>query len=158
MISQDPETTTELNNAFQRSDLSVYLSQCNSLLISHILSYTSTALLSTTLNPKTQKETPSLVLLNLWLSSELLCLLFINDALPSHGVKPTWGFHKVKLRKIETRNVATLLWPSVGVKPNTWKKWGFGVLRDSRMFRAQQKGPKHLALSCSWCHWKGLEA
>jgi hypothetical protein len=24
--------------------------------------------------------------------------------------------------------VATLLWPSVGVKPNTWKKWRFGVL------------------------------
>ncbi len=23
-----------------------------------------------------------------------------NDALPSHGVKPTWGFHKVKLRKL----------------------------------------------------------
>jgi len=23
------------------------------------------------------------------------------DALPSHGVKPTWGFHKVKLRKVE---------------------------------------------------------
>ncbi len=54
--------------------------------------------------------------------------------------------------------VATLLWPSVGVKPNTWKKWGFGVLRDSRMFRARRKGPKHLALRCSWCHWKGLEA
>jgi hypothetical protein len=33
--------------------------------------------------------------------------------------------------------VATLLWPSVGVKPNTWKKWGFGVLWDSRMFRAR---------------------
>jgi len=45
-----------------------------------------------------------------------------------------------------------------GVKPNTWKKWGFGVLRDSRMFRARQQGPKHLALACSWCHWKGLEA
>ncbi len=45
----------------------------------------------------------------------------------------------------------------VGVKPNTWKSWGFGVLRDSRMFRAQQQGPKHLALKCSWCHWKGLE-
>jgi hypothetical protein len=30
----------------------------------------------------------------------------------------------------------------VGVKPNTWKKWGFGVLRDSRMFRARQQGPK----------------
>jgi hypothetical protein len=23
------------------------------------------------------------------------------DALPSHRVKPTWGFHKVKLRKVE---------------------------------------------------------
>ncbi len=53
--------------------------------------------------------------------------------------------------------VATLLWPSVGVKPDTWKKWGFGVLWDSRMFRARQQGPKHLALRCSWCHWKGLE-
>jgi hypothetical protein len=28
--------------------------------------------------------------------------LEVNDALPSHGVKPTWGFHKVKLQKIET--------------------------------------------------------
>ncbi len=55
-------------------------------------------------------------------------------------------------------NVATLLWPSVGVKPNTWKKWGFGVLRDSWMFRVRQQGPKHLALRCFWCHWKGLEA
>jgi len=26
----------------------------------------------------------------------------IIDALPSHGVKPTWGFHKVKLRKVKT--------------------------------------------------------
>jgi hypothetical protein len=55
-------------------------------------------------------------------------------------------------------HVATLTWPSVGVKPNTWKSWGFGVLRDSRMFRARQQGPKHLSLGCSWCHWKGLEA
>jgi hypothetical protein len=54
-------------------------------------------------------------------------------------------------------SVATLTWPSVGVKPNTWKSWGFGVLRDSRMFRARQQDPKHLALGCSWCHWKGLE-
>jgi hypothetical protein len=46
----------------------------------------------------------------------------------------------------------------VGVKPNTWKKWGFGVLRDSQMFRVRQQGPKHLELRCSWCHWKGLEA
>jgi hypothetical protein len=56
-----------------------------------------------------------------------------------------------------SKNVATPLWPSVGVKPNTWKSRGFGVLRDSRMFRAQQQGPKHLALKRSWCHWKGLE-
>jgi hypothetical protein len=26
------------------------------------------------------------------------------------------------------------------------------------MFRVWQQGPKHLALGCSWCHWKGLEA
>jgi len=26
---------------------------------------------------------------------------FNSDALPSHGVKHTWGFHKVKLRKVE---------------------------------------------------------
>ncbi len=53
--------------------------------------------------------------------------------------------------------VATLTWPSVGVKPNTWKSWGFGILRDSRMFRARQQGEKHLALGCFWCHWKDLE-
>jgi hypothetical protein len=61
MISQDPETTTELINALHKSGLSVYLSQCNSLLISHILSYTSTALLSTCSSthdtkPKNTKE------------------------------------------------------------------------------------------------------
>jgi hypothetical protein len=28
----------------------------------------------------------------------------VLDALPSHGVKPTWGFHKVKLRKVELGN------------------------------------------------------
>jgi hypothetical protein len=27
--------------------------------------------------------------------------------------------------------VATPLWPSVGVKPNTWKSWRLGVFRDS---------------------------
>jgi len=45
--------------------------------------------------------------------------------------------------------VATPLWPSVGVKPNTWKSGWFGVFRDSQMFKAQQQGPKHLALGCS---------
>jgi hypothetical protein len=28
--------------------------------------------------------------------------LEVSDALPSHGVEPTWGFHKVKLRKVKT--------------------------------------------------------
>jgi hypothetical protein len=39
---------------------------------------------------------------------DVLPFSFINsatlrliDTLPSHGVKPTWGFHKVKLRKVE---------------------------------------------------------
>jgi len=53
--------------------------------------------------------------------------------------------------------IATPLWPSVGVKPNTWKSWRLGVFWDSQMFRAQQQGAKHLALGCSLCHWKGLE-
>ncbi len=59
--------------------------------------------------------------------------------------------------ELRTQIVATPLWPSVGVKPNTWKSWRLGVFRDSRMFRARQQGAKHLALGCSWCHWKGLE-
>ncbi len=54
-------------------------------------------------------------------------------------------------------SVATLTRPSVGVKPNTWKELGFGILRDSRMLRTRQQGAKDLALRCSWCHWKGLE-
>ncbi len=40
---------------------------------------------------------------------------------------------------------------------HTSQSWGFGVLRDSRIFRVRQKGEKHLALGRSWCHWKGLE-
>jgi len=49
----------------------------------------------------------------------------------------------------KSQYVATLTWPSVRVKPNTWKSWGLGVLQDSRMFRARQQDPKHLALGCS---------
>ncbi len=65
--------------------------------------------------------------------------------------------HNFQFQKFATLYVATLTWPSVGVKPNTWKELGFGVLRDSRMFKARQQGAKHLALRYSWCHWKGLE-
>jgi hypothetical protein len=38
------------------------------------------------------------------------------------------------------------------------QSWGLGVLRDSRMFRAREQGPKNLVLGFSWCHWKVLEA
>jgi hypothetical protein len=82
--------------------------------------------------------------------------LVINKGLSGKGTIPIIDMLGLKL--IQSRTVATLTWPSVGVKPNTWKSWGFGVLRDSRVFRAQQQDPKHLALGCSWCHWKGLEA
>jgi hypothetical protein len=37
------------------------------------------------------------------------------------------------------------------------QSWGFGVLRDSQIFRVRQQRGKHLALGCFWCHWKGLE-
>jgi hypothetical protein len=37
------------------------------------------------------------------------------------------------------------------------QSWGLGVLRGSWSFRVRQQGAKHLALGCSWCHWKGLE-
>ncbi len=62
-------------------------------------------------------------------------------------------YMSTKISQSTILHVATPLWPSVGVKPNTWKSWRFGVLWDSRMFRARQQGPKHLALRCHWCHW-----
>jgi hypothetical protein len=37
------------------------------------------------------------------------------------------------------------------------EKVGIGVLRDSRKLRRRFGRPKHLALRCSWCHWKDLE-
>jgi hypothetical protein len=37
------------------------------------------------------------------------------------------------------------------------EKLGFGVLRDSRMFRARQQGAEHLAFGFYWSHWKVLE-
>ncbi len=39
-----------------------------------------------------------------------------------------------------------------GGEAQHFQSWGLGVLRDSRMFRAQQQGPKHLALGRSCCH------
>jgi len=39
-----------------------------------------------------------------------------------------------------------------GGEAQHFQSWGLGVLRDSRMFRAQQQGPKHFALDRSCCH------
>jgi hypothetical protein len=67
-------------------------------------------------------------------------------------------FHQMFVHASYIICVATPLWPKCGGEAQHFQSWGFGVLRDSRMFRARQQGPKHLALRCSWCHWKGLEA
>jgi hypothetical protein len=48
--------------------------------------------------------------------------------------------------------VVTPLWAKCEGEAHTPKSWELGVLRDSRKFRAQVEGPKHLALGCSWCH------
>ncbi len=102
-------------------------------------------------------NTPTLHLVDMWLAKLKAHLqprdepITVNGA---HGKKMTIPADSESIAPI---NVATPLWPSVGVKPNTWKSWRLGVFRDSRMFRARQRGEKHLALGCSWCHWKGLE-
>ncbi len=58
--------------------------------------------------------------------------------------------------KSAKESITTPLWPSVRMNSHS-QSWGFGVLRDSRIFRVRQKEAKHLALGRSWCHWKGLE-
>jgi hypothetical protein len=57
----------------------------------------------------------------------------------------------------QTHNCRTPTLAKCGGEAQHLEKSGVGVLRDSRMFRARQQGPKHLALGCSWCHWKGLK-
>jgi hypothetical protein len=73
-----------------------------------------------------------------------LCIIFKSYAHIYDNKNPNLNFRKPKKEKNNPLKqmlcVATLTWPSVGVKPNTWKSWGFGVLWDSRMFRARQQG------------------
>ncbi len=98
------------------------------------------------------------VLLNLPMVAKLENLLQALYSYFSNSLEHHLEFIKlVEILEIRGLNVATLTWPSVGVKPNTWKSWGFGVLRNSRMLRARQQREKHLALGCYWCRWKGLE-
>jgi hypothetical protein len=42
------------------------------------------------------------------------------EPIESYIKRPTGPLITIELKDIS--NVATLLWPSVGVKPNTWKK------------------------------------
>jgi hypothetical protein len=55
------------------------------------------------------------------------------------------------------QDVATPLWPSVGVKPNTWKSWELESSGTPECSELHSKGQNTLHLGCSWCHWKDLE-
>jgi hypothetical protein len=78
--------------------------------------------------------------------------LHVGQVLCPYGPR-SWG--RLFLKEADCRN-PTLA--KCGGEAQHFQSWGFGLLRDSRMFRARQQGSKHLALRCSWCHWKGLEA
>jgi hypothetical protein len=45
--------------------------------------------------------------------------------------------------------VATLLWPSVGLKPNTWKSWDLGSSRTPECSELDSKGQ-------NTSHWRVL--
>jgi hypothetical protein len=86
-----------------------------------------------------------------------LCLKCPNGG----GLLWSLSFVEVFLKKIAMRMGNSCRTPTLakcGGEAQHLEKSGVGVLRDSRMFRARQKGAKHLSLGCSWCHWKGLEA
>jgi hypothetical protein len=55
------------------------------------------------------------------------------------------GVENLTICLVECRN-PTLA--KCGGEAQHFQSWELGVLRDSRMFRVQQKGPKHLALGC----------
>jgi len=72
-------------------------------------------------------------------SIDIMCSLIIDKYINHHSQYESLsltklGFlynFKIKKRFQNIANVATLPWPSVGVKPNTWKSWdleSFGTL------------------------------
>jgi hypothetical protein len=71
-----------------------------------------------------------------------------------------WNHRKLKTMKLQhpMEHCRNPTLAKCGGEAQHSQSWGLGVLRDSRMFRVQQQGPKHLTLTCSWCDWKGLEA
>jgi len=85
-------------------------------------------------------------------------LVFSLYKSPFFSLLSSKGNKKKSRRKVCTFPVATPTLAKCGGEAQHFQSWGFGVLSDSRMFRIQQQGPKHLTLRFSWCHWKGLEA
>jgi hypothetical protein len=77
--------------------------------------------------------------------------------LENEGIGSVNGHHNLRSNKIHDLKCRNPTLAKCGGEAQHLEKLGVGVLRDSRMFRAQQQGAKHLALGYSWCHWKGLE-
>ncbi len=53
--------------------------------------------------------------------------------------------------------VATPLWPSVRMKPNTWKSWELESSETPECSELDRKGKNTSHWGVLWCHWKGLE-
>jgi hypothetical protein len=68
-----------------------------------------------------------------------------------------WYFYMMYFDPITSYHCRTPTLSKCGGEAQHLEKLGFGVLRDSRMFRARQQGAKHLALGCSWCLGKVLK-
>jgi hypothetical protein len=83
-------------------------------------------------------------------------MLIVYNGLPKFLGRLLYAYHQMQLANLVHCRNPTLA--KCGGEAQHSQSWGLGVLRDSRMFRVRQKGPEHLALQCSWCHWKGLEA
>jgi hypothetical protein len=79
----------------------------------------------------------------------LLALLYLNEFLLGEVTLETLCIALCNCRNPTLRQVWG--WDSHS------RKWGLGVLRDSRDFRARLQRSKHLSLSCFLYRWKALE-
>jgi hypothetical protein len=91
-----------------------------------------------------------------WISHLLSSFQFLALEKKSKGICPI-VIGEVPCHLIAYTLCRTPTLAKCGGEAQHLEKLGLGVLRDSWMFRARQQGEKHLALSFSWCHWKGLE-
>jgi hypothetical protein len=67
-----------------------------------------------------------------------------------HGMTPEEKFTGKKPDVSHLRMCRNPTLAKCGGEAQHFQSWGFGILKDSRMFRVRQKGPKHLTLRCSW--------